>query len=55
MCLILAAIFLGLAITAFGQGDIPMGLLHALITAAFLLLMIYNIKKTRDAHRKPKD
>jgi len=55
MCLIAAAVFLGLAVTAAGKGEWLMMLLHGTIAAAFLLLMIRNIQKTRKARKNKQD
>ena len=54
MCLIVAAVFLGLAVTAAGKGEWPLALLHAFIAAAFVALMVRNIKKTHDERKEKK-
>ncbi len=46
MCLIIAVVFLGLAVTEFGRGGYGLGALYTLIALAFLALMIRNIRKT---------
>jgi hypothetical protein len=55
MCLIAAAVFLGLAMTAAGKGEWLLMLLHGTIAAAFILLMIRNIKKTREERKNKQD
>lgn len=53
MCLIAAAVFLGLMLSAFYAGNIAMGILYALITVGFVALMLYNFKKAK-ASKKDK-
>ena len=55
MCLIAAAVFLGLAVTAAGEGAWLMMILHGSIAAAFLLLMLHNIRKTRRERKNDQD
>lgn len=51
MCLIVAAVFLGLAVTAAGKGEWLLALVHGAIAAAFLFLMVRNITKTRSERK----
>ena len=51
MCLIIAFVFAGLAVTEFGRGGYALGGLYSLIAIAFLALMIRNIDKTRKERR----
>lgn len=55
MCLIVAAVFLGLGVTAAGKGDWPLALLYFGIAAAFTALMIRNIKKAHRERNAKKD
>lgn len=55
MCLIVAAVFLGLAVTAVGKGEWLPALLYFGIAAAFAALMIRNIKKTHEEQNAEKD
>lgn len=55
MCLIVAAVFLGLAVTAAGKGDWLLALLYTAIAAAFAALMIRNIKKTHEERNAKED
>ena len=55
MCLIIAAVFLGLAVTAGGKGDWLLMSLYATIAIAFLLLMARNIKKAREERKNTQD
>lgn len=51
MCLIAAAVFLGLAVTAAGKGEWLHMIIHGTVAAAFILLMLWNITKTRDERK----
>ncbi len=55
MCLIAAAVFLGLAVTAAGKGEWLLMSLHGGIALFFIILMIRNITKSRNERKNKQD